>query len=241
MTYNIHKKITYTFCKCHRKDGRKAFAGSSSMNRPVFTKCMMVKNKRVRIARAINYCLNAARSIAHTSRARSSAVSKWADLCVYTANYVQSVASRNAVAAVSIASTANNVQSVASRSAAAAARIASTANYVHSVASRNAVAAARIASTAHDVHCVASRSVAAAASIASTAHDVHSAASLSAAAVDRIANTSRVTVRRNSATIAIYVPRKGTLHAYADNDDTGRSKARARINRHTRSTISVCL
>ena len=94
------------------------------MNRPVFTKCMMV-NERICIARAINYCLNAVRSIVRTSRARSSAVSKWAERCVNTTNYVHIVASRSVAAVARIASTVKNVQSVASRNAAVVAYIAS--------------------------------------------------------------------------------------------------------------------
>ena len=96
------------------------------MNRQAFTKCTMV-NERIRIARAINYCLNAVRSIVRTSRAQSSAVSKWAETCVNTAHDVHSVVtSRSVAAADRIASTAHDVQSVASRSAAAVVGIAST-------------------------------------------------------------------------------------------------------------------
>jgi hypothetical protein len=116
------------------------------MNRPAFTKCTMV-NKRIRIARAINDCLYAARSIVRTSRVRSSAVSKWVDHIASTANYVHIVASRSAVAVDHIASTVHDVHIVASRSVVAVDHIASTANYVQSVASRSAAAAVGIAST----------------------------------------------------------------------------------------------
>ena len=189
------------------------------MNRPVFTKCTMVINRSIRIARTIKHCLAAVRSIARTSRARSSVVSKWVGTCVNTAPDVHGVASQNA-AVDRIASTANNVHSAASQNAAAG-RIASTAHDVHSAASRNA-AAGRIASTAHDVHGAASRN-AAAGRIASMVNNVHSVASRNAVVAVGIASTSRVTVRRNSATGVTCVLRKGTLYTYAENDDTRRS------------------
>ena len=169
------------------------------MNRPVFTKCTMVINRSIRIARTIKHCLAAVRSIARTSRARSSAVSKWVGTCVNTAHDVHGVASQNA----------------------AVDRIASTANNVHSAASQNA-AAGRIASTAPDVHSDASRN-AAAGRIASMVNNVHSVASRNAVVAVGIASTSRVTVRRNSATGVTCVLRKGTLYTYAENDDTRRS------------------
>ena len=191
------------------------------MNRPAFTKCTMV-DECIRIARTIKHCLNAVRSIARTSRAQSS-VSKWVETCVNTANNVHGVAWRSVAAADRIASTAHDVHGAASRSVAAVVSIVSMVNNVHSVASRNAVAAGRIASTANHVQCVASRSVAAVARIASTGNGVHGATWRSAAVAVRIASTSRVTAPGKCATSATRVLRKGTLHTYAENDDTMRS------------------